>query len=55
MTTIDIEDNGKKGRFAIYENEKFAGEMTFNWAGKSKFIIDDTAMKKSMVVGIGKN
>lgn len=34
MTTkIEREDNGKKGRFVIYEDDKEAGEMTFTWAG----------------------
>lgn len=42
MTKIEREDNGKKGRFSIYENEEFAGEMTYTWAGKEKFIIDHT-------------
>lgn len=46
MTTIEIEDNGKKGRFVIYEDEKFAGEMTFTWAGKTKFIIDHTGIEE---------
>ena len=56
MTTIDIEDNGKKGRFAIYQDEKFAGEMTFTWAGKSKFIIDHTGIEEEYGgKGFGKN
>ena len=39
---IKREDNGKKGRFVIYDNDKIAGEMTYTWAGKDKFIIDHT-------------
>jgi predicted GNAT family acetyltransferase len=41
-TRIEREDNTKKGRFVIYENDIFAGEMTYTWAGKTKFIIDHT-------------
>lgn len=44
MTTIKQEDNGKKGRFVIYEDEELAGEMTYTWAGKDKFIIDHTGV-----------
>lgn len=43
---IEQEDDGKRGRFAIYENDVFAGEMTYVWAGKSKFIIDHTGIEK---------
>ena len=46
MATIQQEDNGKKGRFIIYENEEFAGEMTYTWAGKEKFIIDHTGVEE---------
>ncbi|NGX83500.1 GNAT family N-acetyltransferase [Aequorivita sp. KMM 9714] len=42
MTKLELEDNGKKGRFVIYDNNEEAGEMTFTWAGKEKFIIDHT-------------
>lgn len=45
MIKIEREDNGKKGRFVIYENDQLAGEMTYVWAGKSKFIIDHTEVK----------
>lgn len=44
MTTIEREDNGKKGRFIIYDNNEEAGEMTFTWAGEEKFIIDHTGV-----------
>lgn len=46
MAAIEQEDNGKKGRFIIYENEEFAGEMTYTWAGTKKFIIDHTGVEK---------
>jgi len=42
MTTINKEDNGKKGKFTIYEDEETAGEMTYTWAGEKRFIIDHT-------------
>ena len=45
MAKIEREDNGKKGRFIIYENDEFAGEMTYTWAGKEKFIIDHTSVE----------
>lgn len=45
MTIIKREDNGKKGRFVIYENEEEAGEMTYTWAGENKFIIDHTGVE----------
>ncbi|MDY7394876.1 GNAT family N-acetyltransferase [Aureibaculum sp. 2210JD6-5] len=45
MNKIEREDNGKKGRFVIYENYEFAGEMTYTWAGESKFIIDHTVVE----------
>ncbi|UJH92812.1 N-acetyltransferase [Antarcticibacterium sp. 1MA-6-2] len=46
MTRLEREDNGRKGRFIIYENEKFAGEMTYTWAGNDKFIIDHTGVEE---------
>ncbi|GAA4281075.1 GNAT family N-acetyltransferase [Gaetbulibacter aestuarii] len=45
MVRIEREDNGRKGRFVIYENDTYAGEMTFTWAGKNKFIIDHTGVE----------
>lgn len=46
MTIIKREDNGKKGRFIIYENREEAGEMTYTWAGENKFIIDHTGVQE---------
>lgn len=45
MEHIKQEDNGLKGRFAIYDNDVFAGEMTYTWAGQEKFIIDHTGVE----------
>lgn len=46
MTRLEREDNGKKGRFIIYEDSSFAGEMTYTWAGSGKFIIDHTGVEE---------
>jgi len=46
MTKIERDDNGKKGRFIIYENGEEAGEMTYTWAGENKFIIDHTGVEE---------
>lgn len=52
---IEREDNGKKGRYVIYDNDEFAGEMTFTWAGNSQFIIDHTGIEpKFSGKGFGK-
>lgn len=32
---IEREDDGKKGRFDLYENGEKAGEMTYTWAGEN--------------------
>ncbi|MDX1783035.1 MAG: GNAT family N-acetyltransferase [Aequorivita vladivostokensis] len=45
MARIEREANGKKGRFIIYADNEYAGEMTFTWAGKKKFIIDHTGVE----------
>ncbi len=47
MVRIEKEDNGKKGRFVIYENDLYAGEMTFTWAGEERFIIDHTGIDEA--------
>ncbi|MCM4157977.1 GNAT family N-acetyltransferase [Gramella sp. AN32] len=43
---IKKEDNGKKGKFIIYEEDEIAGEMTYTWAGKTKLIIDHTEVEE---------
>jgi len=40
------EDNGKKGKFYIPENGIQAAEMTYTWAGTSRFIIDHTEVNE---------
>lgn len=47
LVKIEREDNGRKGRFVIYVNDEFAGEMTYVWAGTSKLIIDHTGVEES--------
>lgn len=42
MIKFDREDNGKTGRFIIYENDKPAGEMTYQWLENGKIAIDHT-------------
>ncbi len=42
---IEREDDEKKGRFVIYENDIFAGEMVYSWAGENKFIIEHTGIE----------
>ena len=55
MTRIEQEDNGKKGRFIVYEKDIFAGEMTYTWAGTTKFIIDHTGVDEKFAgKGLGK-
>ncbi|MDO5608932.1 MAG: GNAT family N-acetyltransferase [Capnocytophaga sp.] len=44
---IEREENGKKGRFVIYEDSQFAGEMTYTQAGEDKIIIDHTGVDKN--------
>ena len=44
MIRIEQEDEGKEGRFVIYEGDDFAGEMTYTWAVEDKFIIDHTGV-----------
>jgi predicted GNAT family acetyltransferase len=46
MTEIKTENNEKKGRFIIYENDEFAGELTYKWEGRSTIIIEHTEVKK---------
>jgi hypothetical protein len=42
MIRIEQKDNGKKGRFILYEEDKKAGEMTYVWVDDYKIIIDHT-------------
>ena len=39
---IKREDDGKKGSFALMDNEKQVGKLEYVWAGEDKFIIEHT-------------
>jgi len=41
MTSIK-HNEGKKGLFEIFDGDNLAGEMSYTWAGDTKFIIDHT-------------
>ena len=52
---IKHEENGKKGRFFINEENRLLAEMTYVHAGPSKIIIDHTEVdEKYKGNGIGK-
>ncbi|MEZ4881333.1 MAG: GNAT family N-acetyltransferase [Flavobacteriaceae bacterium] len=42
MISFKQEEDERRGKFIILENGTPAGEMTYVWAGKNKFIIDHT-------------
>lgn len=42
MITFKQEQDERRGKFIILENDIPAGEMTYVWAGTDKFIIDHT-------------
>jgi predicted GNAT family acetyltransferase len=46
MTKFTQEDNGKRGRFVLYDDEVFAGEITYAWSGEAKIIVDHTGVEK---------
>lgn len=46
MTKFNQEDNGKKGRFVLYNDDVFAGEITYNWSGDEKIVVDHTGVEK---------
>ncbi len=45
MAKIEQEENGKKGRFIIYDNDNFAGELTYIWDDETKFIVDHVGVE----------
>lgn len=54
MIEIKQED-GRKGKFDIFIDGALAGEMTYTWAGDTKFIIDHTEVKEGFEgQGLGK-
>ncbi len=42
MVTTEREDNGQKGRFVLYENDQFVGEITYFWLNETCIEIDHT-------------
>ena len=42
------EDNGKKGKFFIFEKNVQEAEMTYVWAGANKIIIDHTEVNEAL-------
>ncbi|WP_206367284.1 GNAT family N-acetyltransferase [Sphingobacterium sp. SGR-19] len=42
MITFKQEEDQRRGKFVILEDDIPAGEMTYVWAGANKFIIDHT-------------
>lgn len=47
MTKIEREENGNEGRFVLYEDDRFAGEMTFTREDSTKLIIDSTRVQEA--------
>ena len=45
MTRIDREDDGRRGRFVIYEDELYAGEMTYEWQDARTISVDHTGVE----------
>lgn len=45
--TQEQESGNRKGRFVLTEEGVYAGELTYTWAGDSKFIIDHTGVEKA--------
>ena len=45
MTRIDREDDGRRGRFVIYEDELYAGERTYEWQDARTIIVDHTGVE----------
>lgn len=55
MTSTRHEDNGTKGRFLLYVDDKAAGEMTYSRAGDHRIIIDHTEVDPAFSgQGLGK-
>jgi len=45
---VQLEDDGKHGKFFIADNGKELAQMAFTWAGADKFIIDHTEVDDSL-------
>lgn len=47
MIRIEREDDGRRGRFVIYEDELYAGEMTYGWQSPTTIAVDHTGVESS--------
>lgn len=47
MIRIEREDDGLRGRFVIYEDELYAGEMTYGWQSPTTIAVDHTGVESS--------
>lgn len=45
--TQEQKSGERKGRFVLTEDGIYAGELTYTWAGDSKFIIDHTGVESA--------
>lgn len=55
MEKLLVENQENKGRVVMYENDVFAGEMTYSWAGDDKIIVDHTEVDPAFGgKGVGK-
>lgn len=45
--TIKQKDDGKKGRFELYEEGQRIGELEYTWVGEDRFIIGHTEVDKN--------
>lgn len=48
MHEIQQEDNGKKGRFFVKENEVYLAEMVYSWSGDRNIIIEHTEVDERL-------
>ena len=46
MLRIEHEDHSEKGRFVLYDDDVFAGEINYIHSGPAKITIDHTGVEK---------
>lgn len=47
MIKIEKDDDGRKGKFRLFDDDALAGELEFTWAGDDKFILDHTEVDRA--------
>ncbi|HTO16486.1 MAG TPA: GNAT family N-acetyltransferase [Edaphocola sp.] len=47
MTKFVIEDNGKKGKVVLFEEEKKAGEIVFSWTKDDQLLLEHTEVNEA--------